>query len=62
MLRKSFGLKEPIAVLILLKLFIRVVRNDKLFWQRRKQYSVSSVSREHEHNGVVVCYTMIMIN
>ena len=30
------------------------MRNDKLFWQRRKQCSVSSVSREHEDNGFKV--------
>ena len=53
-LRKSFEFKEAIAMLMLFKLIIRVARNDKLFWQRRKQCSTSSISREHEHNGFKV--------
>ena len=47
---RSVEFKEFIALLILFSSFIRFVRADKLFWQRRKKYSVFSVLRVHDHN------------
>ena len=51
---KPVEFKEFIAFLTLISSFIRAVRADKLFWQRRKKFSVFSVSRVHEHNGFTV--------
>ena len=51
---KAVELKEFIPLLMLFSSFITVVQVDKLFWERKKKYSVPSVSRVYENNRFTV--------